>query len=156
MLDQPICAGVSNCCPVYSYVVVITEVQDLLSGELGVVVGDDSIGTPKAEGNVLDKSYSFFGANFGQGLSLDPLGELVNRDKQVGEAPGRFFEGSQEIQAPQGKGPCDGDDLEFLGWRVDLSCKVLAPHARPHNLNCIIGGRRPVKTLPEGFIDHAP
>jgi hypothetical protein len=95
-------------------------------------------------------------ANFGQGLSLDPLGEFVDRDKQVGEALGCFFEGSQEIQAPHGKGSCDGDGLESLGWRVELSCKVLAPLARPHNLNRIIGDHCLVKTLPEGFVDHAP
>jgi hypothetical protein len=74
----------------------------------------------------------------------------------VGEAPERFFEGSKDIQAPHGKGPRDGDSLELLGWRVDLSCKVLAPLARPHNLNRVAGGRGPVKTLLECFSDHAP
>jgi hypothetical protein len=49
--------GVSNCCPVYSDVVVVIEVQELLSGELGFVVGDDSVGDPRAEDNVLDKAY---------------------------------------------------------------------------------------------------
>jgi hypothetical protein len=118
---------VSDYCPVYSNVVVITEVQELLSGEPGAVVGDDSIGDPKAEDNGLHKAYHLFGANFGQRISLDPLGELVDHDKHVGEAPGQFFEGSQDVQAPHGKGPYDGDGLEFLGWRVDLSCKVLTP-----------------------------
>jgi hypothetical protein len=67
------------------------------------------------EDNVLDKAYHLFGANCGHGFSFDPLSELVDRDKQVGEAPGRFSEGSQEVQAPHSKGPCDGDGLVFLG-----------------------------------------
>jgi hypothetical protein len=74
----------------------------------------------------------------------------------VGEAPGCFFEGFQEVQAPRDKGPCDGDGLDLLGWHVDLSHKLLAPFARPHNLNCVVSGRWPVKTLLESFTDHAP
>jgi hypothetical protein len=105
----------SDCCPVYSDVVVITKAQELLSGELGAIVGDDNIGDPKVKDNVLDKAYRLFGANFGNGLTFDLLSELVHCDKQVGEAPECFFEGSQELQAPHNKGPCDGDVLELLG-----------------------------------------
>jgi hypothetical protein len=65
MLDMPISAGVSNCCLVYSDVVVTTEVQEHISGELGVIVGDDRIGDSEVEDNVLDKAYCLFGANFG-------------------------------------------------------------------------------------------
>jgi hypothetical protein len=39
---------------------------------------------------------------------------------------------------------------------MDLSRKVLAPHAKPHNLNRVGGGRWPIKALPKGFLDHAP
>jgi hypothetical protein len=97
---MPIHAAVSDCCLVYLDVVIITELQDLVSGKIGVVVGDDRFGDPKAEDNVFDNAYWFFGANFGHVLSLDPLSELVDRDKQVGEAPGRFF-----WRVPKGPGP---------------------------------------------------
>jgi hypothetical protein len=104
-------------------------------------------GTPKVENDALDKAYHFLGADLSQGPSLNLFSELVDHDKQVGEAPGCFLEESQEVQAPHSKRPCDGDGLEPLGRHVDLSCKVLEPLARPHDLDCIIGGRWPVKVL---------
>jgi hypothetical protein len=52
--------------------------------------------------------------------------------------------------------PCDGDGLAPLGWHVDLSCKVLAPFARPYDLDRVVSSHWPVKTLLEGFFDHAP
>jgi hypothetical protein len=61
------------------------------------------LGTPKQK-IVLDKAYHLFGTNCGHGLSFDPLSKLIDYDKQVGEAPGRFFEGSQEVQAHTTKG----------------------------------------------------
>jgi hypothetical protein len=96
-LNLLICAGVSDYCLVYSGVVVITEVQELLSSELGAVVGDDRIRDPKAEGNVSSKAYRLFGVNCGHIISLDPFSEPFKSDKHVGKAPRRFFEGSQEI-----------------------------------------------------------
>jgi hypothetical protein len=74
----------------------------------------------------------------------------------MGEAPGRFLEGSQEVQAPHGKRSCDGDGLEPMGRHVDLSYKVLAPLTGPCDLNCIGSGLSPVKALPKSFSDHAP
>jgi hypothetical protein len=59
----------------------------IFSSELGVVVSDDRVGDPKAESNVLDKAYHLLGVDFGQGASLNPFSELINHDKQVGEAP---------------------------------------------------------------------
>jgi hypothetical protein len=52
----------------------------------------------------MDKAHWLFGTNFSQGPSLDPLSEFVDRDKQVGEAPGHFLEWSQEVQANMAKG----------------------------------------------------
>jgi hypothetical protein len=113
---------VSDYCPVYPDVVVIIEIHELLLGELGAIVGNDRVGDPKAKNNVLDKAYRLLGADFGQGPSLDPFIELVDRDKQVGEAPGCFLEGSQEVQASHGKRPCDGDGLEpLLGTWIYLA-----------------------------------
>jgi hypothetical protein len=50
---------------------------------VGAVIGDDRVRDPKVEDDVLDKTYHLFGANFGHGPSLDPLSELVDRDKKV-------------------------------------------------------------------------
>jgi hypothetical protein len=89
--------------PVHPDVVVITKIQGLLPGERGGVVGDDGIGIPKTKNYVLDKTHCLLGADFSQGSCLDPLSEHVDRDKQVGQAPRRFLEGSQKIQAPHGQ-----------------------------------------------------
>jgi hypothetical protein len=139
--------GESDYRSVYPDVVVITEIQESFPGELGLVVSDGRVRDPKVENDALDKAYHFLGADLSQGPSLDLFSELVDHDKQVGEAPRCFLEESQEVQAPHSKRPCDGDGLEPLGRHVDLSCKVLEPLARPHDLDCIIGGRWPVKVL---------
>jgi hypothetical protein len=65
VLDLYVQAWVGDYCVVYPDVVVITKIQELLPGELGAVVGDDRVGDPKAENNVLDKTRYLLGADFG-------------------------------------------------------------------------------------------
>jgi hypothetical protein len=72
---------------VHPYVIVIIEIQELLSGELSAVVGEDGVRDPKMENNALDKIYCVLGADLNQGPCLDPHRELVNCDKHVGQAP---------------------------------------------------------------------
>jgi hypothetical protein len=48
---------------VHPDVVVIIEIQEPLPSELGAVVGDDGVGDPKEENNVLDKAHHLLGAN---------------------------------------------------------------------------------------------
>jgi hypothetical protein len=71
--------GVGDHCPVYPDVVVVIEIEELLSSEQGVVVSDDRVRDTKAVHNVLDKGHWLFGANFRQGPSLDPFSEFVDR-----------------------------------------------------------------------------
>jgi hypothetical protein len=78
------------------------------------------------------KAHCLFKADFSQGSSLNPLSEFVDSDAQVGQALRRFLEGSQQVQTPHDEMPCDEDDLELLGWHVDLSSKVLSSLTRPH------------------------
>jgi hypothetical protein len=79
------------------------------------------------ENNVLDKTYWLLGADFSKGSCLNPLSELVDHDKQVGQALGCFLEGPQKIYTQHGKRPCNEYGLELLGRCVDLSHEVLAP-----------------------------
>jgi hypothetical protein len=65
---------------------VVAEIQKLFTGELGAVVRDDTVGDPKAMDDVGEEKHSLFGPNAGDGASLDPLGEFVDSDEQVGEA----------------------------------------------------------------------
>lgn len=52
---------------------------------------------------------------FGDGFGLDPFGEFVNGNDQVGEAHGRFFEGPNQVQHPNYKWLGDRYGLEGLG-----------------------------------------
>jgi hypothetical protein len=111
VLDLPVCMRVGYRGPVHPDVAVITEIQENFPGELSVVVGDDGVGDPEMETDVRDEIHCLLGANLRQGPHVDPLSELVGCDKQVGQALGHFFEGSQKVQAPHSKQPCNGHYL---------------------------------------------
>jgi hypothetical protein len=104
--------------------------------------------------DVLDEIYDLFGADFGQGLRLNPLSKLIDCDEQVGQALGRLLEGSHNVQTPYGERPGNGDHLESLGWGVNLSSKILAPPAGSYNLRCVACHGRPVETLLERLSDQ--
>jgi hypothetical protein len=103
-LDLPIRTWVGNHSPVHTYVIVITEIQELFSGELSLVVSDDGIRNPETENDVLDEGHNLLGTNFSQGLHLNPLSELLDYDEQVGQVHGCLLEGSKKIQAHTVKG----------------------------------------------------
>jgi hypothetical protein len=154
VLDLPTHSWVCDRSPVHPDVI-ITKIQEFFPGELSVVVSDDGVRALETENDVLDEIYYLLGANLSQGPHLDPLSELVNRNEQVGQAPGHFLEGPKEVQAPHGERPCNGDRLEPLGQSIDLPCKVLPSSTGPHDLSRVTGGHRPVKTLPKSLSDHA-
>jgi hypothetical protein len=64
--------------PVHTDVVVVTEVQELPSCELCVVVGDDGVWDSEAMNDVGEESYCLLGPDVVDGLDLDPLGEFVD------------------------------------------------------------------------------
>jgi hypothetical protein len=76
---------------VHPDVIVIIEIQEFFGPS--AIVGDDGVRDPEAKNDVLDEIHCLHGANLRQGPCLDPLSELVDRDKQVGQAPERLLEG---------------------------------------------------------------
>jgi hypothetical protein len=54
-------------------VVVVTEVEELLPRELGVVVGNDRVGDVKTVDDVSEERNGLLGADADYGSSLDPL-----------------------------------------------------------------------------------
>jgi hypothetical protein len=64
-------------------VVVVAEVQELFSGELRAIVGDDGVWDPESMDDVGEERHRLLGSNDGQGSDLDPLGEFVDGDQQV-------------------------------------------------------------------------
>ena len=87
------------------------------------------------------------GFDLADGSSLDPLGEFVDCHQQVGEAPGRLLQRTDEVQSPHGKRPRDGDGLQGMGREVCFLSVVLATFAGPHDVGGVGDRGGPVKTL---------
>jgi hypothetical protein len=104
---------------------VVAEIQKIFTSELGAVVRDDTVGDPKAMDDVSEEEHSLLGPDAGDGAGLDPLGEFVDCDEQVGEAASRPFQRSDKVEPPNGKRPCDGDGLQGVCRKMCLSRIVL-------------------------------
>jgi len=65
----------------------IAEVQELFAGELTAIVSDDDVGNPKPVDDVGEEKDGLFGADVGNGLSLDPFGQFVDGHQLVGVPP---------------------------------------------------------------------
>jgi hypothetical protein len=88
---------VGDCGPVHSDGVVMTEIQELLPGELSVVVGDDGVWDPKAENNVLDKIYRVLGADLSRGpFASIRLVNLSTATSRWVKPPSAFLKGPKK------------------------------------------------------------
>ena len=74
---------------------------------------------------------------------------FVNHYQQVGEAPGRLLQRTDEVQSPHGKRPRDGDGLQSMGREVYLSSVELATIAGPHDVSGVGDRGGPIETLPK-------
>jgi hypothetical protein len=106
-------------------VVAVAEIQKLFTSELGAIVCDDTVGDPKAMNNVGEEEHSLLGPDAGDRAGLDPLGEFVDCDEQVGEAASCPFQWSDKVEPPNGKRPCDGDSLQGMCRKMGSSRIVL-------------------------------
>jgi hypothetical protein len=152
MHGLPIWMWVGDRDPVHADVIVIIEIQEFFSEELSVIVGNDRVRNPKTKNHVLDEIHGMLGADFSQGLRLDPLSKFIDRDEHVGQAPRRLLEGSPEVQTPHGERPGNGDRLEFLGWDMNLSSELVASSAGSYDLCCIASRSRPIKPCQKAFL----
>ena len=96
-------------------VIFIVELEEPLLSELRVVVCDNGVRYSKAIDDIMEEQHGLLGLDHGDRSGLYPLGKLVYGDKQVGIAPGRSFERSDQIEPPDHERPRDGDRLECLG-----------------------------------------
>ena len=83
--------------PIHVYVVVVAELQELLSCKLGAVVRDDRVRDPEPVDYVSEELHGLLGFDLGDESSLDPFGELVDCYQQVCEAPGHFLQWPDEV-----------------------------------------------------------
>ena len=65
--------------PINPDAVFITEVQELLFGEVCYMVGDDTVRDTKPIDDVEEELDRLFRADIGDGLHLYPLGEFFDR-----------------------------------------------------------------------------
>ena len=78
MLDLTVSTWMSDRGPVDPDAISITEVQELLPGEVSSVVSDDTVRNTKMIVDVKEELDRLFRANVGDGLRLYPLGEFVH------------------------------------------------------------------------------
>jgi len=100
--------------------------------------------------DICEEQHCLFGLDPCDGSNLNPLGELVDYDKQVGEAPGYLLQIPDEVEALDSKGPGDGDRLQSLGGKMNLRSIELASLTGVHDLHGISHGGGPVEALSEG------
>ena len=86
-LDLAVSSRVGHCRPVHTDVMPIAEVQELFAGELSAVVGDDDVGNPEPVDDVGEEEDGLLGVHIYDGSSLDPFGEFVDGNQQMGVPP---------------------------------------------------------------------
>ena len=69
----------------------VAELHKFPLGEVRAVVSDYGVGHSKSVDAIHEEQHCLFGLDPCDGSDLNPLGELVDCDKQVGEAPGRLL-----------------------------------------------------------------
>jgi hypothetical protein len=115
-------------------VVVVAKLQELSAGKLGAIVGDDGVQHSKLVDDVCEKRHGLLCYEICDWACLNPFGELVHDNQQVGVAPGRLSQGPDDVQPPHGERPCDGYGLQGMSWEVGFACVKLAPLAGAHDL----------------------
>ena len=115
MLDLIVHAGVRHGGPIDVDVVFIVESEELLLGELCVIVHDNGVWDSKVMDDIKEEQYDLLGFDRGDRSGLYPLCKLVYGDKQVRIAPRCPLERSDQIEPPDHEQPRDGDRLECLG-----------------------------------------
>ena len=129
----------------------VAELQEHSPGELCAIIGDYEVWYSKSVDDIREEQNCLFGLDPCDGSDLNPLGELVDCDKQVGEAPGRVLQRPYEVESPDGKGPGDGDRLQSLSGEMNLPSVKLASLTGPHDLRGVSHGGGLVEALPEGI-----
>jgi hypothetical protein len=79
-----------NSRPVHADVVVVAKFQEFAAGKLGAIVGDDGVWHSKPVDDIRKEGHGLFCPEVRDWMCLDPLGEFVHGDQQVGVAPGRL------------------------------------------------------------------
>jgi hypothetical protein len=99
--------------------------------------------------DICEERHRLLEPDAGKGSDFDPLGEFVDGDQQVREAPGCLLQGTDEVQTPYGKRPSDRYCLQGLNGQVRLSRVELTPSAGAYNPSGVGHRGWPVEPLSE-------
>ena len=100
MLNLAIRLGVIDRSPIHLDYPGVTEVQELVTCELSAIVSNNVTGDSEHVDDVLNEFGRLLRLEVGDGLDFDPLGELVNGDQEVIEAPRHLLELPDHVEAP--------------------------------------------------------
>jgi hypothetical protein len=110
---------------------------------------DDRIRHSKPVDDVGEEGHGLLCPEVCDWACLDPLGEFIHGDQQVGVALGRLSQGPNDVQPPHGKRPCDGNCLQDVSREISLAGIELAPLASVYDLVGISDHSGPIKALVE-------
>jgi hypothetical protein len=154
MLDLSVGMRVCHGNPVDADAIGFAEFEEAGSRKLCPIVSDDGVRGAVAMDDVEDERDGLGRHELRHWLSLDPLGELVNRHEQVSEASWGLLEGPDHIQTLDSERLGDQNGLEGLRWQVGLSGIELIPFAGADDFFRIGHDGGPVEALAEGFSDQ--
>jgi hypothetical protein len=83
--------------PVHAYVVFVAKLQEFPTGKLGFVVGDDGIRNSELVDDVGEEGHGLLCPEVCDWACLDPFGEFVHGDQQVGVDPGCLSQGPDDV-----------------------------------------------------------
>ena len=106
--------------------------------------------------NFPHKALHVGGRNFGKGLRLYPLSEIIDCYNQKPPLAGHWWEGSNNVHAPLGERPRSADHLKVSGWLVNQGVVLLAASALPHILGTVLAGDRPVVSCSDDPSSQSP
>lgn len=118
------------------------------------VVGDDTVGDPKAANNPMDEVDHGVGGDRDDKNNFHPLSEFIDGDVDVLVPSYCSGEGSQDVQPPYRERLRERDGLEGLCWLVHLFGVELACLAAPDQLRRILQSSGPIETLAESLTDQ--
>ena len=82
-----------------------SPILELGASELCPKITDDSLGNSKSNNDALHELYCLSRLESSNWLRLDPLGEFVDGDQDVGKTPWCLLEWADHMEPPDCKGP---------------------------------------------------
>jgi hypothetical protein len=83
--------------PIHADVLFVAKLQEFSAGKLGAVVGDDRVRHFEPVDDVCEEGHGLLCLDVCDWARLDPLGEFIHGDQQVGVAPGRLSQGPDDV-----------------------------------------------------------